>query len=62
MSSNKGLEDVTVECSKTVAHLLVREGYTMCKKLDEDLYMFRVTEYNQFYSKFINLANNLGNG
>lgn len=57
--SSKGLEDVTVECSKTVAHLLIRDGYTMCRKDSEGVYTFRVTNYNQFYDKFINLANNL---
>lgn len=57
MSSN-GLEDVTVECSKTVAYLLRRDGYTMCHKRAEGVYTFRVTNYNQFYDKFINLANN----
>lgn len=60
--SSKGLEDVTVECSPSVAHLLVREGYTMCRKTAENVYVFRVTNYNQFYDKFINLANNLKNG
>ena len=56
--SSKGLEEVTVECSASVARLLMRDGYTMCRKTEENVYVFRVTNYNQFYDKFINLANN----
>jgi hypothetical protein len=60
--SSKGLEEVTVECSAKVVSLLKVEGYSMARQDSPNVYTFRVTNYNQFYDKFINLANNVKNG
>jgi hypothetical protein len=60
--SSKGLEEVTVGCSAKVVSLLKVEGYSMVRQDSPNVYTFRVTNYNQFYDKFINLANNTKNG
>lgn len=53
------LEDVVVETRSGVIRELILDGYTMCKYNGHGVYTFRVTDYNQFYSKFINLDNRL---
>ena len=53
------LEDVAVETRSDVVRELILDGYTMCRYDGHGVYTFRVTDYNQFYSKFINLDNRL---
>lgn len=53
------LEDVVVETRSSVVRELILDGYTMCRYEGNGVYTFRVTDYNRFYSKFINLDNRL---
>ena len=53
------LEDVVVETRSGVVRELILDGYTMVRYEGNGVYTFRVTDYNQFYSRFINLDNRL---
>lgn len=56
--SNHRLEEVTVTTSDWVLKKLKEEGYVIVKSDKfKNTHTFRVTDHNQFYSKFINLAN-----
>lgn len=57
--SDSHLEEVVVQCSTKVVAALREEGYYIVKRNSDgyDTWAYRVTDYNQFYDKFINLSN-----
>ena len=57
--SDSHLEEVVVQCSPKVIAALREQGYHIVKRNSDvyDTWIFRVTDYNQFYDKFINLQN-----